>query len=740
MMGAARSRIRQALAVAVLLAAVCPVVHAQDRPEEDRPFTALVLAGGGARGGAHVGVLKVLEEQRVPVDFVVGTSMGSIVGGLYASGMSPEEMAEAFEAVDWVAAFHDQPDRKYVSYRRKEDDRLALFPIEIGLGPGGFKFKKGLVAGQKINFILEALTLHTSGIRDFDNLQLPFRAVAADLSTGDRVVIDHGDLSDGMRASMAIPGVFTPVEWEGLLLVDGGIVDNLPIDVALEMGAERIIAIDVGTHPKEMDEAKSLFAVASQTLSVLNKRNVKESRALIREQDTLLIPDIPIKTGDFEEIMKAVDAGESAARGILDEWRQYSVSEEEYQRFLAKQRRPANWLDPDITIDAIEVRGVDKVDPKLMKKRMDTRVGEQLDLRRLMTDLRKLQQIGEFEMVSFDIQKDDDGRTTLNVDAQEKSWGPNYLRVGINIESDFEGRSDFAAIANYRMASLNKFGAEWKTDVSVGEPALFDTEFFQPLHRAGYWFVAPTFRWNRDERIRFLANRDKEVIDVRHWAAGFDLGLLLRNWGEIRVGAESGRAKASAETTSVFPSTDLDTGGWRTSATMDQLDKAFFPRAGTLLEVEGYFSRDSLGADDEYDKLAGRALWIGSKGNNTVGLAATGGTDLGSDIPFYNEFQLGGFGRLSGLERGKVAGDVFVLLSTTYYYRLGKGTFGNFYVGGIFQGGEAWQNTDSVDLGELRPSGTVYAGLDTALSPIYVGYGLAEGGNSQYYLFVGRIF
>jgi NTE family protein len=740
MIRGARSRIHRVLAVAVLLAAACPVVHAEEPTESDRPYTALVLAGGGARGGAHVGVLKVLEEQHVPVDFVVGTSMGSIVGGLYASGMSPEEMAEAFEFVDWEAAFHDQPERKYISYRRKEDDRLALFPFEVGLGRGGFKFKKGLIAGQKINFILEALTLHTAGVKNFDDLQLPYRAVAGDLSTGERVVIDRGDLSDAMRASMAIPGVFTPVEWEGRLLVDGGIVDNLPIDVALEMGAERIIAIDVGTHAKEMDEAKSLFAVASQTLSVLNKRNVKKSRELVREQDTLLIPDIPIRTGDFNEIMEAVAAGESAARGILDEWQPYSVSEEEFQEFLKRQRRPADWRNPDVTIDAITVRGLTKVDPKLVTRRIRTQAGQPLDLGELNTDLRKIQQIGEFEMVSFDLEKDEQGRHTLNVDAEEKSWGPNYLRIGINIESDFEGSSDFAAIANYRMASLNRLGAEWKTDLSIGEPAVFDTEFFQPLHRLGYWFVAPTFRWERDKTMRVLPNGDDEVIDARRWDGGFDLGVLFRNWGEIRIGAQTGRAKGSAETTSGFPSVDVDTGGWRASATLDQLDKAFFPRAGTLVEVRGFFSREALDAEEEYDKLAGRVVWIGSRGNNTVGLGATGGTDLGSDIPFYDEFQLGGFGRLSGLKRGELRGDVAVLLSLTYYYRLGRATFGNLYLGGVVQGGEVWQNTDSVDLDELRPSGTVYVGLDTALSPVYVGYGLTEGGNSQYYLFVGRIF
>jgi NTE family protein len=728
------------LVLAVLLTTAYPVVQAEEPTESERPFTALVLAGGGARGGAHVGVLKVLEEQRVPVDFVVGTSMGSIVGGLYASGMSPAEMAEAFEFVDWEAAFHDQPERKYISYRRKEDDRLALFPFEVGLGREGFKFKKGIIAGQKINFILEALTLHTAGINDFDDLQLPFRAVAGDLSSGERVVIDHGDLATGMRASMAIPGVFTPVEWEGRLLVDGGIVDNLPIDVALEMGAERIIAIDVGTHPKEMDEAKSLFAVASQTLSVMNKRNVREARKLVRPQDKLLIPDIPIKTGDFDEIMKAVAAGESAARGILDEWRQYSVSEEEYRKFLERQRRPADWRNPDVTIDAVEVRGLRKVDPALVKKRIGTQVGQPLDLRTLSTDLRQIQQIGEFETVSFNLEKDETETTTLVIEAEEKSWGPNYLRVGINIESDFEGGSDFAAIANYRMASLNRLGAEWTTDVSIGEPAIFDTEFFQPLHRLGYWFVAPTFRWERNERIRKLSDGTDEVIDARSWDAGFDLGVLFRNWGEIRVGAERGRAKASSETTSLFQSASVDTGGWRVSATLDQLDKAFFPRRGVFAEIRGYFSRDALDAEDEYDRLAGRVSWLASKGNSTFGLGVAGGTDLGSDIPFYDEFRLGGFGRLSGLKRDELAGDVLVLLSLPYYYRLGKGTFGSFYLGGILQGGEVWQDTDSVDLDELRPSGTLFVGLDTALSPIYVGYGLTEGGNSQYYLFVGRVF
>ncbi len=299
-----------------------------------------------------------MEELRIPVDYVVGTSMGSIVGGLYASGLSPEQLEEAFRTVDWTTAFDDKPDRKRISFRRKEDDFQALLPFELGVGRGGLSRRSGFINGQKINIILRGMVIHTVGIHDFDDLNLPYRAVAADLDDGETVVLGGGDLALAMRASMSVPGVFTPVSIDGRLLVDGGIALNLPIEVAQQMGAERIIAVDVGTPPKGVGESMSAFGVVAQTYSVLAKRNVREQLELLSDGDLVIVPDLQeISSSDFDKLLQGVGVGELAARSAEEELRAFSVSEDEFARYLARQRPSPRNNGPSSSPTASRSRG-----------------------------------------------------------------------------------------------------------------------------------------------------------------------------------------------------------------------------------------------------------------------------------------------------------------------------------------------------------------------------------------------
>jgi NTE family protein len=722
--------------LAVALAAVAIPAAAAEQP----PKIGLVLSGGGARGGAHIGVLQVLEEMRVPVDCVAGTSMGSIIGGLYSVGYDPDDLAEIVQNIDWDAAFRDQPVRKRLSFRRKEDDDLPLWPLEIGIGGHGPSGPAGLTTASRIEFIFRSLTLDAAGIHDFDDLPIPYRAVAADLDSGDPVVLEGGELALAMRASMSIPAVFTPVELDGRLLVDGGIAMNLPVEVAQAMGADVIIAVDVGTPTRHARERLSPMGVYSQTFSVLAKENVARSLARLGGDDLLIVPDLSeVKTGDFKEINKAIASGEAAARAVADELGRYAVSAEEYAQFLARQRRDRREADR-LTVDEVVVEGVTRTRPDVVRRRVRTAAGSELDPDLLMRDLDRVSQAGEFEAVGFRVEREDE-RNRLAIEVREKTWGPGYLRFGLGLAADFEGDTEFRMLANYRRANVNRLGAEWKTIVSLGDPSLITTELFQPLEPSGFWFVAPNLTYFQDRDDAYLAGDELEVLDVQTAVGGLDFGIQIRNYGEVRLGAYRGNLEADPRTASAFVPFESDLGFARLQATVDQLDNVAFPTQGNRTTLDVVLARDSLGADDEYDRLLFSTTSAKTWGRNTFVGGVEFGTDLDSDLPFYEEFQLGGFLKLSGIERGRLRGNAMGLIALGDYWRLGElGPLGKLYAGLIAQAGNVWEDDSDADLGDLIYSGTLFFGVDMRLSPVYLAYGHAEGGESAAYLFVGKPF
>jgi len=711
-------------------------------PGSPRPRIGLVLAGGGARGAAHVGILKVMEEMHVPVDLVTGTSMGSLVGALYSAGYSPAEMEEIVAGVDWKTLFRDAPARRDISYRRKEDDDLGLFPLELGWNKSGISSQAGVLAGQKVEFLFRKLTLHTLRAPDFDHLNLPFRAVAADLDTGEAVVIGKGDLARAMRASMSLPGVFTPVIMDGKVLVDGGIASNLPVDAARELGAEQVIAVDVGTPPAGTARDLSALSVYSQTFDVLAKVNVKEQIARMHPDDLLITPDLgAVTTAGFSRIHEAVAAGEAAGRKAADQLRRFAVSDAEWAAFLKKQRRAPESTLPPLVVDSITFEGPERADPRLLRKRMETQENQPLDFDVLAKDLERISQAGEFESVGFHIVPEGD-RNHLVIDATEKKWGPTFIRFGIGVETDFRGDSSFRFIGNVRRTNINSFGAEWKTNFSLGEPMAIVSEFYQPLERTGFWFVAPRVEWEKRTFKTFLPpDNDEEIIRERSSAIGVDVGASIGNFGEVRLGWLRGHARLDNETAADFEVGKHDIGGGEFSAKLDQLDSVFFPTKGSAASVNAFVSRTGLGASDDYEKAQFSFSQSGTIRRNTLFGRVQIGTDFGSEIPLYDEFELGGFMNLSGYIRGQVRGDVMGLFTGVDYVRLKKmGFLGNLYLGGAIEAGNAWQSADEANLNNLHYSGLAFAGLDSRLFPIYFGYGHGEGGNHALYLFIGRPF
>src|SRR5690606_18548038 len=379
----------------------CFSVVAAPLDSSGAPRVCLVLSGGGARGAAHVGVLKALEELRVPIDCLVGTSAGAAIGGLYAAGLSPDEIGLFLHQMDWDKALRDGPIRTNLPYRRKQDDAQYLMRLEFGYSKGRLQFPKGFTAGRNLDFLLKTELLRVADIQNFDNLPIPFRAIATDLENGGMVVLKEGDLATALRASMAVPGVFAPVEIDGRLLADGGLVRNLPVDVARAMGADVIIAVNVGSPLASRDELTNIVGLSLQVINILTEQNVADSVRQLGENDILICPDLTEVAADsFDQIEKAIAVGARAAREAANDLRALGVSASEYCRFLDNQRTTNKLLE---VIDDIEVQNNHVVYTRRILSRKEPELGQRLDMRILEADLQRIYEMGEFERVHFGI-------------------------------------------------------------------------------------------------------------------------------------------------------------------------------------------------------------------------------------------------------------------------------------------------------------------------------------------------
>lgn len=701
-----------------------------------RPTIGVALSGGAAKGCAHVGVLRVLEEMRVPVDDLAGTSMGAVIGGLYATGMSADELERTVLSVDWADALRDKPSRKDLVFRRKDDDLHYIPDFELGIGKGGIKLPAGLRSGQKLGYLLRRFTVHVRTVRDFSDLPVPFRAVATEVATGNGIVLDHGDLARAIRASMAIPTVFTPVEIEGKLLVDGGLADNVPVDVARAMGADVVIAIDVGSQfAGEAEAGKSFISILNQTGTMITRKNMIASLAA---SDLVITPDVgSIKPLDFARAKEAIDLGEAAARRVADRLRAYALSEEDYAAWKASRRR-----EPDSVpvVTAIAFEGNRRVDTRVLEAQIRLRPGSEATAEGIRRDLSRLYGLGDFESVDVELEPNAEG-TALVYHVREKPWGSSYVRAGIGVEIDDEGRSDFELLGSINRTRIDARGAEWRTRLQFGSLRSIDTEFYQPLDFRGGWFVAPSLFYARQQIPLFDSGLRLAEFDVPVTGARFDLGYMFGRYGELRVGVE--RSVAHVFRSTGIPPPELsdlvestfNRAGLQVSGVVDRLDSATLPKNGGLFQLVAFHSVPSLGADSSYDRFELRSSVFRTWGRHTVFGGLNGGISPGGELPIYDQFALGGFFSLSGYRPGELRGDNYALARLGYYYRIWK----IFHLGGYVEAGSV-----APEAGDLADdpvyAETVVLTADTRLGPLYVALGNAGPGKQAFYLFFGRQF
>ena len=488
--------------IACLSTVVCCGTQAQSTPappssdstatQPPRPKIGLVLSGGGARGAAHIGVLKVLEELRVPVDVIAGTSMGSIVGAAYATGMTVPQMQKAIASITTQKSFQRPAAAAGRDDAAQGRRSAAVLRARAALTRDGLQLPKGVVTGIALEGELRKL-VQVTNVRSFDDLPIPFRAIATDIGTGEMVVLKEGSVVQAIRASMSVPGAVAPAEIGNRQLVDGGLVRNLPVDIARSMGAEIIIAVNLGTPLLRPDQITSVLSVSLQMINILTEQNVNRSLAEITAKDILILPELgDYSAADFDNLVKTVPIGEAAARKVADRLRALSLPPEQYAAVRARQAAPATVAA--LTVEAIKVEGTHFISDAIVLQSMQTRVGEPLNRDTIDLDMRRIFGRGDFETVNYTMQEID-GKRTLVVLVKEKPWR-NYVRFGLELEAALGDQANFNVLASHRLKYLNSFGGEWRNDAILGSDVLLSTELYQPLSARQYFFVAPYLRYS----------------------------------------------------------------------------------------------------------------------------------------------------------------------------------------------------------------------------------------------------
>jgi NTE family protein len=699
-----------------------------------RPRIGLVLGGGGARGAAHIGVLEVLEKLKIPVDCVAGTSMGALVAGAYAAGMSPEVMRRELAKADWKDMFNDNPDFSEMSFRNKLILRNYLPGSETGISADGAKYQPGVVAGQKIKLFFNQLVRSNQGERNIEDLPLPLSIIATDIGNGDRVVFRDGSLTKAMRASMSVPGLLAPVEHQGRKLVDGGLVDNVPVgEVRERCKADVVIAVNVGSPLLKAESVGSLLTVSAQMVNILTEQNVTRSLAQLAPQDVYIKPDLEgISASDFPRHAETADRGRVAAEAMIPSLQHLSQPEAVYLAW---------WKGIEVTsrvsprIDEVEIAGLSLVNPAVVERYLHAKPSNTIRPTEINRDLLRMYGDGYYESVDYSVLTQRE-RNILRVMPMEKAWGPDYLRFSLNLEANSTQGATFGLRAAYHKTWLNSLGAEMITSVDVGNINSFGVNFYQPLDPAQRFFVDLSagvkqgpFKIYQDDKQIAQYKDFQTTLDA---SLGANVGLL----GQIRLGWLERHRKATLDIGSPFlPNGDARFGGVRASLNFDQMNRMYFPTAGWSSKLVYFDSPDS-----GYSRVDVNVSGVTSL-HKTVftGRMSYTGSPRGQ-LPGFDPASIGGMLNLTAYGKDQILGDDITYAGVRAEQIIGVlplGLRGDMRVGVALEGARAGTRYTETNASGLLNSLSIYVGGETPFGPVYLGAGYSTTGVSNIFLSLG---
>lgn len=696
----------------------------------------VVLGGGGARGFAHLGVLKELDRLHIPVACIAGTSAGALIGGMYANGLSLDKMQQAFKEADWDQMLSGKPDRSVVSYDRKRDDYRNFFDVTFGIKDGGVRAPKSAINSQQIEMFIRRLTHDRSGV--FDNLPIPFRAVATDLSSGDRVVFDKGALDIALRASMAVPGVFDWVQYDGHLLVDGGLAENIPVDQVKGRCASRVIVVSVGTPLMKKDEIQSLFDVVAQTSNIMVARNEREQMKLLDTGDVVISPDLTgFSAVSFDQNQAIIQRGEQAARKMDDVLKPFSVSDEAYAKWKSRLTLPD--YPP---VDEVKVKGeINHVDEKSLTSAL-TNKGKSTTVDVISSQINQIFAQGDYDSLGYELSSES-GKNILTVWPQERSTGQDSLRFGMNLQSATPGDTGFTFLVAHQKTWINSAGGVWRNNLSVGSNRLVKSELYQPLYYNSSVFVSPSVSYSEDLQPYYNPNHVKYAeLTNRHVKLTADLGYALGQYGEVRAGVYRSQDSSSVSLGSVNnieASQDTDT-GVHTSVVIDQFDNPRWPRRGYFLSGEVTQAMTALGStsNSQFYNVVGEASK--TVGDITLRFTTKFKGNFNRADNDYRFQSLGGFLNLTGYQQSELQGTRVAFGRLMVYWRaaslpsvIGSGL----YAGMSLETGKVWGELQTSRNTDWIPAGSLFLGADTILGPFFLGIGNAQGGRLTGYMYLG---
>jgi NTE family protein len=722
---------RAALAIAALAAAVAAA--------SERPRVGLVLGGGGARGGAHLGVLEVLEELHVPVDCIAGTSIGALVGGAYAAGVPIADIEELVRKTDWIRIFDDTAGREGIDIRRKELDDRFYSAIELGIGHDGVKFREGALAGEKLKLFFNQLVRSDLGDREIEQLRMPLAIMATDIGTGERVAIRRGNLTSAMRGSMSVPGLLAPVLRDGRKLVDGGLTDNLPVAEARALcNPDVLVVVNVASPLLKPDQVKGIGTVLGQVVNLLTEQNVVASMKLVAPGDVYIQPDLGnIGATEFTRQLEAAKHGRAAALDKARELARLAVAPARYAEWQQDLRLVVPHAPP--VIDRVEVAQTRFVNPETLRHGIRQEDGKPLDTPKLAADLVREFSQGDLSSLDYSVVAERD-RTVLRITPVEKPWGPGYLRFGLNLASDFRSESDYNLRALYRRTWVNGYGGEFLLGGQIGSEQSIGTEFFQPLDLRHLFFVRPYARTGLRKAPIYRGVDRLAVYRVQDSRAGVAIGADLDVMGQVSAGWVERRLGAVLDTgpDSFLNLTQL-LGGPTASFSLDTYDEPFFPRRGMRLDAT-YFEATHATQADRYSRAELRWAGAVSRGRWSFLAGLEGGDTRGGQVPLGDAFTLGGPRRLSGFANDQLLGGRYAFGRAEAQYRLQYASplWGLTLIAGVAaEAGRMDKPLVADTLTGWQRSLSAYLAANTFLGPVYLGVADAKNGRGRFYLSIG---
>ena len=707
---------------------------------QSRPRIGLALGGGGAKGAAHVGVLAVLDELRVPIDCVVGTSMGALVGGVYAGGMPADVLEREALAIDWSRTVGSADQRKYQQITRKLENRTYTNNIEFGIKDGKLRGKGGLLQTQKIEDLIRDLVTEARTLSDFDELPIPFRAIATDMVTGEMVVIGTGDISVAMRASMAVPGAFSPVVIDDRVLSDGGMTRNLPVDVARELCADVVIAVWLTRPQPAPGDLESALALISRSTDVMIKANENAQIATLTDADVgIEVPMGDISSTNFERAPDAIELGRAAAVGATDALRRYSLPEDEYR---AWRREVTETGSDTCRLEEVRIVGLQRVNPEYVKAQLrHVKPGAIVDSEQINADSDRIFALGDFDKVDTMLTGPRESRV-LTIRAVEKPWGPNFFTGDLGFMGETSGELYGILRVDHDRTWLNSRGGRWQNAAQIGRQTLLMTDFYQPIDLRQTFFVRPGIKFESDLQDIYLDGEREARYFLSELHGAVDFGVNFGTIARLVAGAKTGWIDTRKDTGDVLLP-ELDREGESNvyaRAIVDTRDNIGLTTRGSYLHARYDNSGSWLDGQQDYSVAEGVVTRAFRLGDDTLNLVAAGGAELSGKLPVTRDFLLGGIRSFPGPNLNELRGKSYWVAGGNYRRKLKdivplfKQTL---YAGLRLQAGRVGQRRDGVQDGTLYGVSGSVSGR-TIVGPFLISLGYVSNDSWALHLALGR--